>query len=152
MSSSYCPAPVLRALLHALLDDEYALYAATQNASRDSTAADRALLEDQARNLDSQLTRLAWQLGAWGEDVRIGPVLTSRDRGNFAQEFRPEESPLLHHLRLLHAAILWQVHRFTARTSQLGDAALDELLADLRAVHTAAIAALRQQVVTPALS
>lgn len=137
------PAPVLRALLRALLSDEYALYLATRDATRSAPECDRPVLETQARRLDSHLTWLAWQLGCWGDHALVGasaPVERSNDRPSpvFAG------GCIRHHLRLLHASLLGQIHRFIARTSRSGDRALEQLLADLLAGHASAIAALRK--------
>lgn len=138
------PAPVLRSLLRALLSEEYALYTATRDATRTAPEGDRLVLETQARRLDSHLMRLAWQLGCWGESALVGAPAPVSDMANKQSSPAGAGTSALHHLRLLHATLLGQVHRFIARTSRCGDRALEQLLADLLTGHASAIAALRK--------
>lgn len=144
MTSLCSPAPVLRSILRSLLSDEYALYLATRDACRTSSGPGRVVLETQAHRLDSDLMRLAWQLGCWGEPALVGATAPADD-----SLVHPERPPaagtsVLQRLGQLHAGLIREVHRFIARTNRFGDHALDRLLADLLAGHTGAMAALRQ--------
>ena len=139
MRSAFSSRPVILSLLHSLLAEEYALYLATRDASHAAVGCWRLVLEGQTRGIGTHLERLAWQLGCRGECALVGRTLP----GNESPRSPVATLTGLRHLRRLHDGLIGQLHRFGARTSRLGDPALDELFGDLLSGHAQAASTLR---------